>query len=208
MQAIIAGPAGKRYPFQTQNKEKNMKESGKLSLWTVTALVLVVSMIVPWVVFADVPAPDGDDATPISASPLYLGTQICEGSTVTDHALIAIKRAGKYGIKNVFANGANVAVSVDSVSGTGLSASMDSPNTITLPDDWEDQSDGQFYTDPVGSGITLVAGSAGSFEGSVTYAASGPSSKEDEGTITRYENDDGLRNDHRVPAAGHQPAHC
>lgn len=156
----------------------------KRFLWTLTTLAVVVMLALPWVVFADVTVPDGDDTEPINANPLVFG-DVCAGASITNEVRVAIKRAGNYGSTNVFKNGAVVTVSVQSVSGTELSPDIGSPSTITLPDDWESKPDGQYMSDSVTSNVTLHAGSAGSFSGSVTYRASGPSSKPPYSTINR-----------------------
>jgi hypothetical protein len=123
--------------------------------------------------FADNTTPDGDNTTPVAANPLAFGT-VCVNSTTNAGSLVAINRNGSATGTNTFHNGAAVTVSVLSVSGTGLSASMvNTSATITLPSNWTSLPNNTM-SDAVSSQVTLVAGSSpGSFSGSVTYRASG-----------------------------------
>jgi HYR domain len=134
-------------------------------------LATVASLILAAVTFADVTVPDGDNATPVAANPLAIGT-VCVNSTTSRGVLIAIKHTGTG--TNTFADGAEVTVTVLSASGTGLSAVMDdTPATITLPVDWTDTSNNTL-SDTVSSTVTFVAGaSPGSFSGTINYRARG-----------------------------------
>jgi hypothetical protein len=121
------------------------------------------------IAFADNTVPDGDDAVPVAADPLAIGT-VCINSTTHAHALVAISRNGNG--TNVFRDGAAVTVSVLSVSGTGLSATMDF-STITMPSNWSVAANNTM-SEAVSSKVTYQAGgTAGAFSGSVTYRASG-----------------------------------
>jgi hypothetical protein len=95
---------------------------------------------------------------------------------------VAIKRNGTGA--NTFKDDAVVTVSVLSVSGTGLSASMDS-TTITLPSNWTTVANNTL-SGAVSSKVTLATGgTAGSFSGSVTYRAKGSNMNTPPVTITR-----------------------
>jgi hypothetical protein len=150
-------------------------------LWRVLSLVLVLALAAPWVVWADVAVADGDGLVPVAEKDLALGT-VCSGSTTQGTALVAIKRAGTYVSTNVFKKGSTVTVTVLSVSDPALSASITAPGTITIPADW-DTAANNTMTASVVSGITLVAGSAGAFSGTITYRATGI--RDDGTTLTR-----------------------
>jgi hypothetical protein len=138
------------------------------------SLAIVLALIMAPLAFADNTIPDGDGMEPVNANPIDFGT-VCSGSTTVQTALIRVNRNGAAGSTNVFKDGSIVTISVLAVSGAGLSAVMSSPNTITLPSNWGDLSNNS-DSDYVSSDVTFVAGSAGSFSGSVTYRGSGVNS--------------------------------
>ncbi|MDH7488985.1 MAG: hypothetical protein QHH80_05705 [Anaerolineae bacterium] len=145
------------------------------------SLAVVMVLVIASLALADNTVPDGDGATPIAANPLNLG-DVCFGSTVEDDVLIAISRNGTYGSTNVFAKGTTVTLSVQSVSGAGLSASMTS-TTITLPSNW-DVVPNNTMSDEVTSHVTFTPTAPGPFMGTIVYRATGTSSK-DGSTLTR-----------------------
>jgi hypothetical protein len=153
--------------------------SKRISWSALVALTAFFTVSAMATAFADNTVGDGDDTTPVAANPLPFGT-VCINSTTDDHALVAISRNG--GGVNVFKDGIIVTVSVLSVSGTGLSASMDS-TTITLPSNWASLAN-NVMSSAVSSKVSLVAGgSAAAFSGSVTYRATGLNGSN--ATITR-----------------------
>ncbi len=149
----------------------------KFSLGLTFALVL--ALLVSAVALADNLLTDGDGLTPVVDTPsLNLGN-VCTGTTVTKDILHAISRQGTGA--NVYANNAVVAVSITSVSGTGLSAS--GGGSITLPSNWTSRPNNTL-SNTVSSSITFVAGATPlSFSGTVNYSASGNGSTG--GTLTR-----------------------
>ena len=140
------------------------------------SLAIVLAMLFASLALADNTVPDGDGMEPVAANPMNFGT-VCAGSTTTQTALIRVNRNGAAGSTNVFKDGSTVTVSVLSVSGTGLSAEMGSPNTITLPSNWGSLGNNS-DSDYVSSDVTLVAGAASSFTGSVSYRGSGVNSSD------------------------------
>jgi hypothetical protein len=138
----------------------------------ITLLVLLL-MVLPIAVFADEPLPNGEGDVPAHpAVDLDLG-EVCANSTETGTALIAIRRQGGNNIS--FQNSSTATISVSATSGTGLTASIDGLNTITLPEEWLNQSANTASDGYVTSSVILEAGSPGLFEGTVTYTATGTS---------------------------------
>ncbi len=142
-------------------------------------LALMLAMLVSAIALADNLVTDGDGLTPVVDTPsLNLGN-VCTGTTVSKTVLHAISRQGTG--QNVYANGALVAVSVTSVSGSGLSAG--GGGTISLLGNWVSQPNNTL-SQPVASGITFIAGpTPRSFNGTVNYQAVG--SGNTGGTLTR-----------------------
>lgn len=147
----------------------------------ITAIAAALVVAQASVALADNTTPDGDNTTPVAANPLAFGT-VCINSTTNADALVAIGRNGSATGTNTFKDSAAVTVSVLSVTGTGLSATMGSPATINLPSNWTSVANNTM-SDAVSSQLTLMAGPAGSFSGSVTYRATGPNTSGT--TITR-----------------------
>jgi hypothetical protein len=134
------------------------------------------------VAIADNVVADGDNVEPVDNNALSLGT-VCVEDSVTQNALVAVSRNGKYGSTNVFKDGSTVTVTVVGVTGPGLSAVMDpAPATITLTG-WAG-ADNNSMSAAVGSKITFVAGAAPtSFSGTVIYRATGI--RDNGATLTR-----------------------
>jgi hypothetical protein len=136
------------------------------------------------VAHADNVEADGDGTTPVVNQALALGT-VCTGSTTADTALVAISRNGNYPSTNVFKLSTAATVSVQSVTGAGLSASVASPATIAIPGNW-DTVPNNTMTPAVTSNVTFVAGATpGAFTGTVTYRSTGLRSAD--GTILTRE---------------------
>jgi hypothetical protein len=117
---------------------------------------------------------DGDGLAPLTANGVTFGN-VCKDANPHPQktVLLAIDATGHPGIgNNVYANGATVAISVQSVSGTGLSAG--GGGNITMPSNWTTQSNGS-QSSSVSSTVTLDPSSlpTGAYSGSVTYQASG-----------------------------------
>lgn len=156
-----------------------MRRTFRLTAMAAAAVVLMVATTES--ALADNAVADGDDATPVAANGLSLGT-VCINSSTQEQALVAVSRNGGAAGTNTFANGAQLTVSVQSASGSGLSAAMDQ-TSIGLPSDWTTLANNTM-SDPVSSTVTFVAGSSpGAFSGSVTYAVSGQNTSG--ATITR-----------------------
>jgi large repetitive protein len=112
--------------------------------------------------------PDGDGATPIGANALSFGN-VCAGSTTTRTALIGITRQGNGNV--VYKNSTTVTISQLSITGAGLSQSLQS-TTVAIPANWSTSTNGT-VAGTVASDVTFVAGSAGPFSGSITYRGAG-----------------------------------
>ena len=143
-------------------------------------LAVVLALVAATFALADNLLTNGDGLTPYVDTPSLALGNVCVGSTTTKPIVHVITRQGG---GNVFANSAVVNVSISSVSGTGLSASIPSAsNRITLPTNWVTRSNGT-QSNPVTSSITFVAGAAGPFLGTVNYSATG--SQNGGGSVTR-----------------------
>jgi hypothetical protein len=151
-----------------------MKRFTQIS-WThkVTVLVAILAMLaVPLVALADEVYADGDGVTPVSQHPLHFG-DVCADTSVSDTALLAIFRNGNANSDKVFANSSTVAVSINSVTGSGLSAAMND-SSIVLPSDWV--SNGSLSSDTAQATVTLDASGLplGSYSGKIVFQADGP----------------------------------
>ena len=140
---------------------------GKFSLLFLTIAVLLAVPAVAWA--ADTLTPDGDGLAPVASNNLNAGSVPCNSPTTKPVALALIHQGGA---NNTFANGSTVTVSVQSVTGPGLSASMGSPNTITLPSNWESGSNGA-QSAIVNSTVTINPSVSGPGGGTVNYTATG-----------------------------------
>ncbi|HEY5012582.1 MAG TPA: hypothetical protein VIK61_07745, partial [Acidimicrobiia bacterium] len=146
----------------------------RLTAMTVLVTVVAVSGAVP--ARADEAVADGDNIVGVSTSgaPLAFGT-VCVGTTVNKDIVVALVRSTS-GAPNIFKNGSIATVTVGGASGTGLSAVMNPPNTITLPSTWQGAPTNTI-SPTVTSKVTLVVGnSPGSFSGSIQYTTTGTAS--------------------------------
>jgi hypothetical protein len=138
------------------------------------SLALIMAMLFTSLALADNTVPDGDGMEPVVSQAMNFGT-VCADSTTTQTSLVRVNRNGNAGTPQVFKDGSTVTVTVLSVSGAGLSAGMDASNTIALPSNWGTLANNS-ESDYVSSDVTLIAGAAGSFSGSVAYRGSGVNS--------------------------------
>ncbi|HTK16568.1 MAG TPA: HYR domain-containing protein [Acidimicrobiia bacterium] len=141
-----------------------------------TALVTVVAALGVVPARADEAVADGDNIVGVSTSgaPLAFGT-VCAGTTVNKDIVVALKRSTS-GAPNIFKNSSVATVTVGTVTGAGLSAAMNPPNTITLPSAWQ-SAPADTISPTVTSTVTLVAAaSPGSFSGSIQYTTTGTAS--------------------------------
>lgn len=116
---------------------------------------------------------DGDNATPVAANGLDLGT-VCAGSSTQATVLVAASRNGSSNGTNTFSNGATLTAAVDQVTGSGLSAAVPSDaNTITLPSDWTSLTNNTMSS-PLSATLTLDAPTTtGAYSGTVRFQLSG-----------------------------------
>lgn len=136
--------------------------------------------------FADGIVLDGDSITNAGGGTLDLGTVACSSTTDSEVLVAAVRRGNGDKADPVFANGATVTVSVSSVTGPGLSASLGTDKTVVLPSDWTTQSTKYESPDTASAVVRLVTSTtAGSGSGSVTLTATGLASDGD--TINRSE---------------------
>jgi hypothetical protein len=135
------------------------------------------------VAFADNAIADGDGLAPVADNGLALSSVACNVST-SDTALIAISRNGSATGTNVFANNSQVTVSVLSITGTGLSATVPaSPgNQITLPSNWTALTNNTM-SNAVSATVSINSAAAGPGTGSITFRATGLNTSGD--TINR-----------------------
>jgi hypothetical protein len=155
-----------------EEKMKYLKYAILLSVLLVLAACGQVQLSDPELGTLDNTVADGDEAVPVASNTLNFGN-VCEGATVSKTPLIAIERDRGGTADITFKNSTNVTVTVTGTTGTGVSASMGSPNTITIPNGWSGSSHGTM-SPAVSSTVTLAAGNTrGSFSGTVSYRASG-----------------------------------
>ena len=133
------------------------------------------------VAYADNTVSDGDGVTPVTNQNMSFGPVSCATPT-SKSALVAVTRNGNAGSTNVFKDGSTVTVSVQSVTGAGLSASVAAPGTITLPANWGALSNNTLSS-AVTSMVTLNSVTPGAGSGTVVYEAEGLNSSN--ATITR-----------------------
>jgi hypothetical protein len=153
----------------------------------IVTLTLAAFLGVVTVASADNLVADGDNAAPIDANSLSLGT-VCVNSTipvpaVTNNVLIGISRNGNYATANVYRKSTTVSVAVLSTTGTGLSATMVA-SSFTMPSNW-DLAANNTIAGAATSKVSLAAGStAGPFSGTVNYRSTGTKAG-DGSTLTR-----------------------
>ena len=161
-----------------------MKGSTKASprgrLGLVVALALS-ALACAAVAYADNTISDGDGLTPVANQNMSFGPVSCATAS-SKSALVAISRNGNAGSTNVFKDGSTVTVSVLSVTGAGLSASIAAPGTITLPANWGTLSNNTLSS-AVTSMVTVNSTTPGAATGTVTYRAQGLNADND--SITR-----------------------
>jgi len=157
-----------------------MKKASRI-ISTIALVIVILTLSIPAVVSADNLIPDGDGITPIGSNSLALG-DITQGSSASGDVLLAINRVGGGG--NTFANSATVTVSVDSVSMSSVSATMDD-DQIALPADWVSLSNNVLSSDTASSTVTVdtTGQTLGSHSATVHYSASG--NKNGGGTVDR-----------------------
>ena len=109
-----------------------MKGSTKASRRSRLGLVFglaLSALVCAAVAYADNTISDGDGLTPVANQNISFGAVSCATPT-SKSALVAVTRNGSAGSTNVFKDGSTVTVSVQSVTGAGLSASVAAPGTI------------------------------------------------------------------------------
>jgi hypothetical protein len=157
---------GDTWSFATPRQPFGRTRKVRVSIVVITTILTVVTA---GVALADNTQSDGDGVVPYADNDLSFGN-ICAGQAATRTVPIWIQRSGSG--PNVFANGATVTVSVLSTTGTGLSAVMGSPSTITLPSNWADLANNT-PSGTVSATVTLNSTAIGSFSGSVVFRGSG-----------------------------------
>ena len=142
-----------------------------------------VAALVPFTAFADFLSMSGDSVVTISTQPLAeeyaidFGT-VCQGSGMLSKTfqLQITARSHSDLVTNaniIFQSGSTATVSVASINGTGLGASVAAPGTIVLPANWTSLPDGTLSSS-VNSTVTLdTSAVSGSVADTVIYAASG-----------------------------------
>jgi hypothetical protein len=152
---------------------------------TLLFMMCAVLLAIPAVALADNTISDGDDLAPIADSDMALGS-VCSGVESSKAAPVFINRNGAASAtnvnSNVFANSSTATVTITGVTGAGLSAEMGTPNTITLPSNWDSQANNT-KSASVSSTVKLNSSVAGPGTGSVTYTATGTNAAG--GTVTR-----------------------
>jgi hypothetical protein len=136
--------------------------------------------------FADGIVLDGDSITSAGGGTLDLGTVACSATVTSDVLVAAVRKGNGTKADPVFENGASVAVSVSSVSGSGLGASMGTDSTIGLESTWTAFANNYVSSDTATSSVTLsTSTTAGAGSGTVTFLATGKAT--DGETIRRSE---------------------
>jgi len=144
-------------------------------------VVGVVLALLPLTAFADFLSMSGDGVVTITTEPLKetyaidFGT-VCQGSGVLSKTfqLQVTARSHTDPTANaiIFANGSTATVSVSSISGSGLGASVASPGTIAIPANWTSLPDGSL-SPSVNSTVTLDTSTSGAVSGAIVYGATG-----------------------------------
>ena len=151
---------------------------------TLLFMTCAVVLAIPTVALADTTIADGDGLAPLADNNMAFGP-VCSGVESSKSAPVFINRNGSASTNvnnNVFANSSTATVTVTGVTGTGLSAQMGTPNTITLPSDWSDKANNT-QSASVSSTVKLNSSVAGPGTGTVTYTATGTNAGG--GTVTR-----------------------
>jgi hypothetical protein len=150
----------------------------------VTAIALALGLGIlslAAVALADNTVADGDGVVPVTNQNMSFGSVNC-GVATDKSAPIAIQRNGAAGSTNVFANGSTVKVSVVSVTGAGLTATI-TDDTIVLPSTWGSLANNSISSDTATSKVTINSSTPGAGSGTVMYRATGQNTSGD--TITR-----------------------
>jgi uncharacterized repeat protein (TIGR01451 family) len=141
-------------------------------------LAAIVAALVPASAFADFVDISGPGVVVISTAPtaetfaIDLGS-VCAGSAASKTVSLAIAaRDHPDGTFFIFANGSTATLGVAATSGTGLSATIAPPSSITLPANWSTLPDGTLSSSNP-STVTLNTSTLGAFSGSIVYSASG-----------------------------------
>ncbi len=152
----------------------------RLSTFSGLALGIVMTLIMANVALADNLEVDGDGLIPVATSPMNLGN-VCVGQQAGGTALLAIRRTG--GGANVYANGANVAVSAGAPSSPTVSTSF-GDHVIGLPGNWVSLGNNTMSSDTAASTVTVTATQPpGAKSATVAYTATGAANAG--GEITR-----------------------
>jgi len=141
-------------------------------------LAALVAALVPVAAFADYIDISGPGVVVISTAPsnetfaIDFGT-ICAGTSASRTVSLAIAaRDHPDGTFFIFADGSTANLAVDSITGSGLSATITAPSSITLPANWSSLPDGTLSSS-LASTVTLNTSTLGAFSGSIVYRASG-----------------------------------
>ncbi|MGI8657773.1 MAG: PxKF domain-containing protein [Candidatus Limnocylindria bacterium] len=146
-------------------------------------MATTASLVLAAAAFADEAVADGDGITPVTNQNMAFGSVDC-GVSATKTALVALQRTTS-GAPQIFQSGSTATVTILSVTGSGLSAVMGSPNTITLPSGWAGLSQGTMSA-AVSSQVTVTSSTPGAGSGTVTYKATGVR-QSDGAVITRQD---------------------
>ncbi|HEU0297501.1 MAG TPA: PKD domain-containing protein [Anaerolineales bacterium] len=135
------------------------------------SLAVILAMVFNSLALADEVYADGDGVIEVSQHPLHFG-DVCADTSVSGTALLAIFRNGNINSDKVFANSSTVTISINSVTGSGLSAAMND-SSIVLPSDWV--SNGSLSSDTAQATVTLDASGLplGSYSGKIVFQADG-----------------------------------
>lgn len=133
------------------------------------ALGVVTVVVSTTGAYADNLVADGDGVAPVATSGVAFGS-VCSGTEVTKPVALAISRNGNSS-NNVFKNGATVTLSVAS-SPTGVTLTLPPANTITLPANWQTQSNDTKSSTVIAT-VRLAPGVARTLTGSFRLVATG-----------------------------------
>jgi uncharacterized repeat protein (TIGR01451 family) len=141
-------------------------------------LAAVIAALVPVSAFADYIDVSGPGVVVISTAPaaetfsIDLGT-VCTGATASKTLSLAlVARSHPDGTFFMFANGSTVNLGVAATTGTGLSATIAPPSSITLPANWSALPDGTMSSSNPTT-VSLNTSTTGAFSGSIVYSGTG-----------------------------------
>jgi hypothetical protein len=138
----------------------------------IVAPIVVGGLSLAAVALADENVADGDGLVPVTNQNMSFGSVNC-GVATDKTALLAIQRT--QGGANAFANSSTVSVSVVSVTGAGLSATM-TDSTINLPSTWIAAPTNTMSSDTASSKVTINSTTPGVGAGTIVYRATGVNS--------------------------------